>query len=267
MVRAIEVNTIHSEGGDVAIIMRFISTLACWLLLTLASWAVYPTVHSFSSGTANSVTSASGTVVLPATISANDEIVVVAYVVTGVASTVTAPGFSTTFDGNTALENISVLTKTATGTEGGTSVTITWSGGTGRQNYVAYAISGAKTAVAPQVSALAPASGTTPVSASLTPSWGSMDTLWLDVIAGTTSVAATVSSYPSGFGLGQTATQNSGSTTRITAGAGLQQTIATQSPGPWTVSSGFTDGAAITIGLQPAVQTNYPSINIPILGM
>lgn len=238
---------------------------AIWLALTTLSFATYPSINSSSSGTAGTSAGTTGTVVLPATINANDLIVVFAWQnVPAGGSTVTAPAFTTAFNGNTAGENISVLYKVAAGTEGGTSLTITWTSSAAGQNYIAYAVSGASTIVPLQVSSLTAASTSTPSSSSLSPTWGNRDVLWFDAIGGVTASAATVSAYPAGFTLGQLSVQNSGNTTRNLSAVAMQQTTGTQAPGAWIFSAAFNSGGAITVGVLPA-QPSYP-INIPMLG-
>lgn len=120
-----------------------------------------------------------------------------------------------------------------------------------RWTAVAFRITGWHGTTPPEISAIAPFTGTAPDSPSLTASWGSADNLWLtlfgvDDSAGTSSVTG----YPASYVLVNLSVPGPSSGASMGA-AGRQNTTATENPGAFTTSVSET-GGAYTLVIRPA---------------
>lgn len=141
-----------------------------------------------------------------------------------------------------------IFYKTTDGSEGsGGSVSL--SGGTEKGAIHAYLVTGADNATAPEAST---SNSTDP--ASLTPSWGSADTLWLCACgtSGGASEDATGWTSPTGFttdgSINAPAADSTGIQTRSTS---RQETTASKDPAAFTISAGDVV-RTILIGIKPA---------------
>lgn len=202
----------------------------------------FPAIQTSSSGTASSTSSLSGTVTLPTGIQIGDYLVIAAQLFSVTASVCSATGWTAAHNSN----DVSVLWRIADGTEGAT-VTINWTAGANRQNFFAYRITGADNSQAPAVVSNALATNTSIPAPSLTPSWGSADTLWMTFAA--QSGANTVSAYP--LTGNQVQVINSGNTNCRMDGCTQNITTATESPSNWTLSASSST-VAFTVGIKPA---------------
>ncbi|MHB0965266.1 MAG: hypothetical protein ACYC36_02320, partial [Bellilinea sp.] len=209
----------------------------------------FPTIHSANAGT-TSTSSTTASVTLPATISAGDLLMVrIGFSAVGTVTwDNTTAGTWTNLVSASNGTNIGyqIYTKVADGTEGGKTLTITIP--SSQIAYRAVAFSGADTATAPEFSSTT-GSGANPNSLSLTPSWGSMDTLWLSDEANANG-NTTVTAYPSGF-VGGT-----NHTTGTIAGVGigcsnLDLNAATEDPGAYTLSASRA-WIAVTVAIKPS---------------
>lgn len=196
---------------------------------------------------------------LPASISAGDLLLL--FISNNSANTPITPS------GWTSLLNtgngVSAFYKYASGSEGAT-VSV-GSGGIRSGAAVCYRITGTDGSTAPALSATA----ITPASAtfdppSLTPSWGSDDTLWL-AISAEVGGSHTVSAGPTGYTL-QNNQVGTGSSSAIHAYA-RTNAAASEDPSAFTLS-GTALGSAITVGIRPPASANaFYAFNAPMLGM
>jgi len=207
-------------------------------------------------------TSASTTpvVTLPATINAGDTIFVVFR--SAVAGAVGWPDATWTelFDASPdgADDQMAAAWKKATGTEGGT--TITLSSGNGKFCAYAAAILDAAdpTVLPPELSTAA--TGTTPNqpdATTCTPTGGSKDYLWTTFF-GMEGEQTGITTYPTNYTLNQSGLANSGTggltSTNVTmAAASRQATAASEDAGVWAVAGTLINWTAYTIAFHPAL--------------
>ena len=217
-----------------------------------------PTVRSRTTWSSSSA-STSHSVTLPATVSAGD-LLVVAFVA-GV-TTITFPGgwtASITQIVNTTLKR-GVWTKTASGSEGGTTITVTVDASS---NAAALSWSIQNGGALEGSTWGTTGTSTTPNPPSLTTSWAAEDNLWLAVYAAVGTVTTTT--YPStpNYINGQTVSSTSGSTD-FTVGGG-ERTVtatATENPNTFTISASVfhADGTLVIRYSAPASGFSVTSV-------
>lgn len=154
----------------------------------------FPTVSSVTVSVFNTAAT-SHLVAMPATVSAGDLLVTVG---SGQAGVFTTPASFTllhqTQNGSGAV--LGAWYRIADGSEGGT--TVDWTTPVNRKgNFHVYRITAWHGTTPPEVGTAATGSSTTPDSPTLTPSWGSADTLW--IASEGNSGATTVSAYPTNY--------------------------------------------------------------------
>lgn len=203
------------------------------------------TATSVSSSTTPSIS-------LPSGIVAGNIILIFASIDTS-SSTITTPSGFTQIATNTTPDKMYIWAKVATGSEG-TSISTTASIARD-QGYVSYRISNAygtidSTGIAVSTVVVA-SSGTTVNPASLTPSWGSANNLWIatcNMDGGDRDVTA----YPTNYTLGQVTSGNTaGPTSTDVAACARILTASTEDPGAFTfVRNGAF--AAYTLAVRPA---------------
>lgn len=187
--------------------------------------------------------STSKTVNLPASIAAGELLVII--IATGNTATVSASGWTfLSQDSNGTISTMTLGYKTATGAEGAT-VTVTL--GTARKfAATSYRISGWGGA-APEKGTAATGSSVSPDPPSLTPSWGTKNTLWLAAYSSNGSAGAT--GYPSSYSNGITATTGATATQVSIASAERQRSASSEDPGAFTqATAGW---VAQTFGISP----------------
>ncbi len=189
----------------------------------------YATVRS-ETGTVFTTSAGSFSVPLPATVSSGDKLIVV-FGNNGT-GTVTWPGgwdLEETVGPSSNLSAV-VYSKTADGTEGGTTITVTISSN-GKAASYAWAYQNASTV---EVSTDATGSNTTPDPGTVTPSWGSEDNAYIALCV---TIPGAVTGYPSGYV--STGTQSTGTGTgNINLGYGRKEAASSsENPGTFTLGT------------------------------
>lgn len=216
--------------------------------ITLFSGASsFPIVDATNTSNTSSATT-SHTVNLPAGIVAGNLLIIVFGNFTA-ASTVTITGYTQLVTQTNTNGRLTVLYKTATGSEGST-VSATTSGAGTISAHNSYRISG--WSGTPEA---ATTSGTdaNPNPPSLTPSWTTTKTLWIAATnADRVGASLTVSAFPSGYSGG---IQNTGTLpvqpATCTGSAWVNSQAASEDPGTFSLSNSVSWSSA-TIGIQPA---------------
>lgn len=207
----------------------------------------YPTVESVN-GQAFSSNATTHNVTMPATVDSGDLLIVL--ISQDGTATITNPTGWTVLSTQTVSSTMraAVHYKFASGSEDGTNVNFQTSSSEQMAVQV-YRISGANSIEI--TSATGSSSG--PDSPSLSPSWGSDETLWISGFAANNG-SRTVSSYPSSFTNG--AYQQAGTDTNggLVGSARRNQTTSSQNPGAFTLSN-TAPWAAWTIGVEPIAPT------------
>lgn len=209
----------------------------------------FPSIRSQTSGhNANSTTPP---YTLSATINAGDLILIIGASDNTDAQT-QPTGFTSIYEAQTSTQNRTfVFGKVADGTEDSTTVNgaIAVAEAT---TYAVYAIQDWFGTIATGVAVSTGATGTSanPDPDSLSPSWGSADTLWI-AHENRDNATATVSAYPTSYTLGQIDQAGSVGGTQCCGYAARQNATATEDPATFTVASSGT-WAAITIAIRPA---------------
>jgi len=98
---------------------------------------------------------------------------------------------------------------------------------------------------------------TTPDPDSLTPSWGSNDTLWFAVTG--TDAQPSVTSYPTSYGLYQSSDHAASSGGAHVGKAGRELAAASDNPGTFTIGSSQ-EWAAVTVGVRPEAAAAVPTL-------
>lgn len=172
---------------------------------------------------------------MPATVNSGDKLVMNVNIGDGGATANTPSGWTKLEDQAATYAHSLLFVKAADGTEGGTTVTITQTGSVA-SNFSAhvYRLSSAGTIE----SAVATATGSSMTPPSISPSWGSADTLYLlfmnsgDDDQATTSASA---NYTTNL-LDSAAGQGANDSARV-ASSYRNVTNATETPGTWTIAS------------------------------
>lgn len=127
---------------------------------------------------------ASVSVAMPATVNAGDLLVMIVAANTGNTSTLGTPsGWTKILQTNSGDQrSITTYYKVASGSEGGTSVTISLAGDPSNTAHQVYRITSHNSSAPPVLGTTG--ASTTPTSPSVTPSWGAKDTLWISAAAG-----------------------------------------------------------------------------------
>lgn len=198
----------------------------------------FPVVATVSSGSSGLGTTHTGT--LPTGVASGDLLI---YFFTRLnATTTTWPSGWSSLISNTASDYaFEVRYRYATGSDTAPSLTTS---GTTASNYKCLRITGTDGVTAPAATTVATATSTAPDSTSLSPSWGSADTLWLSGISFNATAAPTA--YPANYS-GASVSGTYGPT--LTYGTrGL--TGASENPGAWTLGSSVVWFAA-TLAVRP----------------
>ena len=153
--------------------------------------------------------------------------------------------------GGGSVGTLSVFYKYANGTEGGTTPTWTWNGGSATTaSWQVYDITGSDGSTAPYYATASGDSTTNPSSPALTPSGGSASYLWLAIV-GDAATGSAFTSAPSGYsGFINTVASSGGAATEL-ASSYLQATASSETPGVWGYGSNRFWSAA-TLAIRPA---------------
>jgi hypothetical protein len=213
----------------------------------------FPTVSSVT--TSNYTTNVTThNVSMPGTVAAGD-LLICLFTNDGSATVTTPAGWSSISSTNNGTNvRASVLAKVATGSEGGTTVNFQTSA-TEQANAHVYRIPAANWyGDLNGVEATGVSAGTTtaPNPPSLSPSWGSDNTLWLAYAGGSSYDG--VNSYPSGYTNGFHTQSNTGTAGASTASARLTSAVATNNPGSFSMASSES-GVAVTVAIRPVPPT------------
>ena len=211
--------------------------------------ATTPIILNTSSG-ADVGDQTSHTISLPATVAYGDRIVVALGCTT--VSAVTWPaGWTEIVDSNTASANISIAYRDCDGTESGGTVVPTTPGGElfSAAWVVIHLQAGSFHSSAPEVATSYTGSpDTAPDPPSLTPSWGSTETLWLAFAAGSRTPNNTHTVAPTGFSGLLTQTATSGTAQGNIGYAYKEERASSQDPSAFTTSaSDIWVGATVAI--------------------
>lgn len=131
---------------------------------------------------------------------------------------------------------------------GETSVAVTHT--TERSNHLAWRITDWHGTTPPEASALANGNSNAPNPASLAPSWGADDTLWMALATWDDSSSPSLSTYPSNYTTAQGTNATASSAGRV-AGAARQLNASSEDPGAFGLSGAET-WAAFTVAICPA---------------
>lgn len=206
----------------------------------------YPQTAAPTASTSTGVTS--HPVTMPATVNAGDLLIVL---FGSLSRVISAPGGWNLL--STAANNyeLNVYYKIAAGTEGGTSPawTSTIANNTSHQVYRITAWHGT---TPPEVGTSALGNSANPNPPTLTPSWGSAETLWLAVSSGGYNGSPTISSYPTNYLNGVATVGGGGSQVSLLGSARRELTATSDDPGTFT-TSGAAEWVAQTVAIRPAI--------------
>lgn len=243
-----------ANGGDMSWTWTTGTTFAhvATALIDANAPAPDPPVVETTAETAVSTAGTNHVINLPSGITAGDLLLLV-LAKGSVAATVNAHADWTEILDENAATGFYIAYRIATGSEGATTTLVT-SANT-RSATIAYRISGADPATAPQVGTTATGSSTTPDPPSLTPSGGPKDFLWIAALSRGGEEAdddTWATTAPTGFtNLLQKACGTAGTNLAgIVATAQLQETAATKDPATFTIATGA--WRAQTIAVHPA---------------
>lgn len=236
-------------------IRAFIAALGALAFLATPALAAFPVI--VTTGVSSPASSTSWTVTLPASLVSGN--LLLAECQANGADVITVPtNWTSLFN---PADGTFAFYKYSNGSEGA-SVTVT--GGSSRSaGCVVYQISGTDGVTAPAIGNFAETTSSSYDPPSLTPSWGSANTMWFAYASGRSNVTASVG--PSGFSALNT--QVSGGSNAVVIIWNANITTATEDPSAFTLS-GTMSGYALTVGVRPAASAtvSYP-INIPMVGM
>lgn len=197
----------------------------------------FPTVQATNTGVGTASTNTAHVANMPAGIAAGDLLIMV--IGSPVApGTISCPGwtfFSTESDGANA--NMAFAYKTATGSEGATQAITTVN--SVRLAFITYRISG--WSGTPERGTAAPGAGTSANPPSLSPSWGSADTLWIAACDATCDITSAPANYTNLL---------KNITTAYVGAAQRQLTASSDDPGTFTLTYG--GSVAQTYAIKPA---------------
>jgi hypothetical protein len=166
----------------------------------------------------------------------------------GAAATIPTPPTNWTQIGSSGSPGIVVFKNTA-GTADAT-VTFT-SDNSVRSCHNTHAVTGFGSGI--EISAAATATSGTPDSASLTPSWGSKETLWFSMMGVGGHVSADLSAYPTNYTGGVNSDTNGGVIGHALAGTAYRiLTAASEDPGSFTVDGTARVWQAFTVAVEPS---------------
>src|SRR5581483_6183504 len=234
-----------SEGDVVGGIKKLCLSIIALLFLAAPAHAAFPSVAT--TNTSRSRTT-SHTVSLPASIAAGDRLICMSgwNESFGATSPSWPAGWTQkTFQANGSSTSLEVRERFADGSEGA-SISVT-TAVTTRSAHVCYRITGAHASFPVEAGTAATGSSASADPPSLSPSWGSADTLWIAI--GSTVAGATYSADPSSYANGLTvdATNGSGGVSiRVTR---RTNTTASENPSTYTITSGA--WVAQTIAVPP----------------
>lgn len=151
--------------------------------------------------------------------------------------------------GGGSVGELTVHYKISDGSEGATE---TWTAGTGSTaTWLVIKVANWDGTSAPEVSKTSgDVSAADPPS--LTPSWGSADTLWIAAAGHSAATNAAWSAGPSGYSDFTISGVSAGGASTSLATATLQTTASSEDPGAYTVSGSNRWWAAMTVGVEPA---------------
>lgn len=207
----------------------------------------FPTVASVTASQ-QSTNNAVSTITTPATINAGDLLIAIVALDSGAGAGAWSTGWTEILDAAGTGFMANVAYRIATGT-GDTNPTLTHT--TERSNHLLVRITGWHGTTPPEITTLATGSSVNPNSASLTPSWGAADTLWISAAFSDDSVAHTYTGFPYASNNNQNATATSAA---IVAMATTNTNAASVDPGNFTISASETWGA-VTIAVRPTATT------------
>lgn len=215
----------------------------------------FPQVASVtaSSQSPNSTTS---TVTLPGTFSAGDLFIGIVAADSGAGAMTWPAGWTEILDSAGTGFQLSIAYRIAQAGDTAPGVTHT----TERSNHLLIRITGWHGTTAPEITTMATGSSTAPNSASLSPSWGTEDTLWITVAASDDSVAHTYTGFPYASNNNENGTATSAARVAM---ATTESAAASVDPGAFTISASETWGA-VTIAVRPAA-SGAQSITLGLL--
>ncbi|MDB5540514.1 MAG: Phage protein [Devosia sp.] len=213
--------------------------------LTYAAGGTFPVVAATNSNGPTTAAVTTHAASLPAGITAGDLLIVIGQGNPSTARTHSASGWTILYDSNSTTDTFFVAYKVASGSEGA-SVTFTASGN-GSYCVNSFRITGYQGV--PEIASALIASTTTADPPSLTPSWGSVNTLWI-ASGGKRSTTTGVASYPTNYSSNQLLAGTSAQTAQL-ASATRNLQAASEDPGVFTFNAS-TNGAAVTIAVRPA---------------
>lgn len=248
---------------------KLLATILAVLLFASPAWAAFPVVQTTNTSLQNSETSTQ-TVALPASITAGDLLVIVV-TVSRQSATTTPSSFITTPAGWTAVFGLTgassdgvgdivtrIFSKVATGSEGA-SVSVT--SASRRGSHHSFRINGTSGAAASIECATGTASADTdidPDPATVTPSWGAKDTLFIAVAAKETGLT-TAPTAPTNYSNVLNATNDAGGVnTTTTSTARRELNAASDNPGIFDYVDGGDRWLATTCAVEPAAATGRP---------
>jgi hypothetical protein len=216
---------------------------------TQKAYATFPTVAATTSSNAGAFVT-SHVVDLPSGVSSGDLLIVF------FAGYNNSAGYTSTWpDGWSQLYNVSYGTgvnvsnvaayyRHADGTEGST---ITVTGSNGESTHISYRITGWDSSTPPEAASPVGGTNANPNPPSLTPSWGTADTLWI-ATANSGFVNHTVSGYPSNYTNGMSQRSTAGSAI-VQGSARRELNASSEDPGTFTFS-GTSNWKAATVAVK-----------------
>ena len=212
---------------------------------------VSPQVASVTTSTFGTNTTAHA-VTMPSSVSAGD-LLLMLVTSDGSANQTTPSGWTALFlnqRSGTAV-TFSAFTKVATGTEGGTTVNVATSATEQAAAQVYRITSWYGNLSGVVTSASATGTNASPNPASLTPSWGAGNTLWIATHAADHNSTRSTTAYPANYTNGLHTQSNTGSSAVHVSSARRAQNAATEDPGTFTMSASD-DWVARTIAVRAA---------------
>lgn len=166
------------------------------------------------------------------------------------AQTLTPPSGWTAVSGSEASNtntNMRAFYKSASGSEGNTTVTSSVAGSPKNSVAFCYVIEGHHASTPPEGATWNSSNSNAPDPPNLTPSWGAANNLWL-ALMGRRSTASSFNSYPTNYTLEQDGNQISNCTLY---GAGRVLNASSENPGTFSIGTS-TPAAAMTLAVRPA---------------
>lgn len=199
----------------------------------------FPVVQA--TNTSTQVASTNHTIAMPAGIAVGDLLLIFTATSAGFTNTVGFTELATMNNGVVGRCHY----KIADGSEGASVIFTT--GASVASAHVAMRISGYSGL--PEASAAATGASAAPDPSSLTPTWGSGDTLWAAAVAARGGGNPTITAYPASYSGGITAAIESGVNDICVAAASRQLAAASDDPGAFTASASVS-WAALTVGIR-----------------